>query len=229
MFQQEDVPVVNHSLVFEDEEDEKRAIRMTHRKNRKMFMVYPEDRIKGSWDLFITLVLLFTCIMTPLDIAFSKAGESNLLSDITDLFFLIDIIIIFNSAYYDDDMDIIDHRGKICVSYLSGWFLIDFMAIVPFELILKSMQFNSLVRVSRFGRLYKIVKITRLVRILKIMKEKNKLLRYLNEFLKLGLGFERLFFFIMIFLLSLHIVTCLWLICASMNAPDKILDDHPEG
>jgi hypothetical protein len=51
------------------------------------------------------------------------------------------------------------------------------------------------------------------------MKEKNKLLRYLNEVLKIGLGFERLFFFILIFVLSLHIVSCLWLICANLYAP----------
>ena len=48
------------------------------------------------------------------------------------------------------------------------------------------------------------------------MKEKSKLLRYINEFLKIGLGFERLFFFVLIFFLLCHIASCLWLIIAAI-------------
>ena len=77
-------------------------------------------------------------------------------------------------------------------------------------------------RVARFGKLYKLVKLTRLLRILKIMKEKNKLLKYLNDFLKIGLGFERLFFLLLIFFVLIHIVTCLWLITASLFSTDII-------
>lgn len=51
---------------------------------------------------------------------------------------------------------------------------------------------------------------TRLVRMLKIVKERNKLVKYLNEILKIGVGFERLLFFILIFFCVCHIVACLW-------------------
>ena len=43
-------------------------------------------------------------------------------------------------------------------------------------------------------------------------------MKYLNEILKIGLGFERLFFFVMIFLLMCHIMTCIWLIAASFKS-----------
>lgn len=39
-----------------------------------------------------------------------------------------------------------------------------------------------------------------------------------TEFLKIGLGFERLFFFILIVILVLHLVSCLWLIVGQMGA-----------
>jgi Ion channel len=48
------------------------------------------------------------------------------------------------------------------------------------------------------------------------MKEKSKLLKYINDVLKLSLGFERLFFFIMVFLILQHIGTCLWIIMATL-------------
>ena len=201
---------------------------MTQREEKKKWIFYPEDKYKGYWDLFITLILLVTCINTPIQIAFttSTVGAVSITDDmfsfIIDLMFLADICVIFNSAYYTEDMDMVDDRKMIAKTYLYGWFTIDFLAIMPFDLILNATDFSSLVRVARFGKLYKLVKLTRLLRILKIMKEKNKLLKYLNEFLKLGLGFERLFFFILIFFILIHIVTCLWIITGTILSNDIV-------
>jgi hypothetical protein len=47
--------------------------------------------------------------------------------------FLIDIIIIFNTAFYDNDFKIIENRKIIAKKYLSGWFTIDIVAIIPFD------------------------------------------------------------------------------------------------
>jgi hypothetical protein len=65
--------------------------------------------------------------------------------------------------------------------------------------------------------MYKLIKMTRLLRILKIVKERNKLLKYLNDVLKIGLGFERLFFFIIIFLILAHVTTCIMFISAQFG------------
>ena len=44
---------------------------------------------------------------------------------------------------------------------------------------------------------------------LKIAKEKNKLLKFLNEKLNISVGFERLLYFILLFVVLCHIVSCL--------------------
>lgn len=75
-------------------------------------------------------------------------------------------------------------------------------------------------RIARIGKIQKLFKLTRLLRMLKIVKEKNKLLKQLTDFLKIGLGFERLFFFVLIFLLSMHLAACLWLLVATINAEE---------
>ena len=85
-----------------------------------------------------------------------------------------------------------------------------------------------MVKVARVGRLYKLVKLTRLLRILKIMKDKSRLLKYLNDLLKIGLGFERLFFFLLIFLMLIHIVTCLWIVIATLYSDDELKDTWME-
>ena len=59
-----------------------------------------------------------------------------------DIMFAIDIMVIFNSAYYTVDSDLIDSRATITKEYLTGWFLIDLFAIIPFDALLEAINFN---------------------------------------------------------------------------------------
>ena len=43
---------------------------MRKRKERKKCMFYPEDTFKTNWDLYVTIILIFTCISTPYLISF---------------------------------------------------------------------------------------------------------------------------------------------------------------
>jgi hypothetical protein len=149
-----------------------------------------------------------------------------------DVSFLLDIIVTFNTAFYDQDNDLIDDRHTIAQSYLFGWFTIDLVAIIPFEVLLKGVQgqdsgdsgdLNPLIRIARFGKLYKLVKLIRLVRMLKIMKvmkNKNHVVKKLNKLMDLDLGCERLFFIFLIILMINHISACLWIILATMTTED---------
>jgi hypothetical protein len=40
--------------------------------------------------------------------------------------------------------------------------------------------------------------------------------------MKIGIGFERLFFFILMFLILCHIVSCLWVLVATFDGPESI-------
>ena len=62
--------------------------------------------------------------------------------------------------------------------------------------------------------MYKLIKLTKLIRIIRIVKEKSKILRYATDILKLGQGFERLFFFVLMSFMVCHIVACLWVFAA---------------
>ena len=160
---------------------------MRHRKHRKKCMFYPEDPNKANWDLFVTLILIFSCVVTPIKISledlFAPGWDEVLLA--IDVLFLIDIIFIFNSAYYDEDFKIHENYKEIGTEYVKSWFLIDVLAIVPFDKLMMLTQgssgsdINSLIRVVRIGRMYKLIKLTKLLRILKIVKERSKLFKYL--------------------------------------------------
>ena len=125
--------------------------------------------------------------------------------------FLIDIVIIFNAAYEDEDFNMIDDRKVIATTYIKSWFFIDIFAIVPFHLIFGSADFSDIVRITKIGKMYKLVKLTRLLRVLKIVKEKSKIAKYLQNVFKIGVGMQRLATFMLITIIIIHIVACLWI------------------
>jgi hypothetical protein len=77
-----------------------------------------------------------------------------------------------------------------------------------------------MVRIVKIGKISKIIKMMRLLRILKIVKQRSQLLKYLNDFLKIGLGFDRLFFFGLIFVIICHVMTCIWVLAAQFRDDD---------
>ena len=75
-------------------------------------MIYPEFKFKKHWDLYITIILIFSCIEIPYNLAFIPDDDWNfiILEAIVSLFFAIDIIFIFNTAVYDSDYKLIEDR-----------------------------------------------------------------------------------------------------------------------
>ena len=148
-------------------------------------LIYPDEKNKEAWDLFMTVILLITCVLTPYTIAFVPNEDitSRIVSGVIDVLFAIDMLVIFNSVYFDENMGLVTNRKQIAKNYLTRWFAIDLLAIIPFDILLNQSDMTSLVRVARVGKLYKLVKLTKLIRVLKMVKEKSKLLKYMGGFL----------------------------------------------
>jgi len=78
-------------------------------------------------------------LLTPFRLAFGDLEdplEWMIINYTIDICFLIDIIIIFNSAFYDGEFIVVEDRKIIAKEYLRGWFLIDLLAIIPFDLLM---------------------------------------------------------------------------------------------
>jgi hypothetical protein len=79
---------------------------------------------------------------------------------------------------------------------------------------LTGLKLGNLVRIVRLPRLYKLIRMTKFLRLLKILKEKNKLLRYITDFINVGPGFERLVVSIVSIFIFCHIACCFWYMAA---------------
>ena len=84
---------------------------------RKKCMLYPDDTFYIYWDMFISFILLVSCLITPLNFAFQAELEAIewyvLMGWIIDLIFLVEIFINYNSSYVDIYGDVIDNRKMV--------------------------------------------------------------------------------------------------------------------
>ena len=116
--------------------------------DRKYCLIYPNDKYKSIyWDTIVSIILLITCFLTPLNLAFAEEldqiGWFIILNYSIDSLFLIDIIINFMTAYQSDNHEVVDDRCKIIKNYFTGWFIIDFLAIFPTEILVETFGSNS--------------------------------------------------------------------------------------
>jgi len=50
--------------------------------------------------------------------------------------FIVDILINFRTTYVNANDEVVSNPGRIAVHYFRGWFIIDLVAAIPFDLLL---------------------------------------------------------------------------------------------
>jgi len=105
-------------------------------------------------------MLTMTAIITPIRVCIIDDKDTNDWSSIDmtfNIYFGVDILINFLSAYSDEKNLTIYCFKSIIYNYLTGWFLIDFVSIFPVEFLsISDTSYNKLFRLLRIPRLYKL-------------------------------------------------------------------------
>lgn len=185
------------------------------------WILYPDDSFKSLWSILLSLVLAYTCLVTPYRVAFLSSVDNTqawyMIDWVTDSIFWFDILVNFLSAYYDNNDNLIVEKRTIVCNYLSGWFFPDVVGVLPFDYILNVTRYGNLVRVAKLPRLYKLVRMTKMIRVLKLIKERNTVIKYLMDIFSIGQGFERLFVSICSIFVFCHLACCFWFMAADLN------------
>ena len=169
----------------------------------------------GKWDAVMVICLVFTAIVTPYEVAFLDMSVINALwfiNQLVNILFLIDMFINFFLAYFDDEaLQWIVSKRLIAIRYLSGWFIIDFVSIFPFDYLVPG---GSNLRALR------IVRLLRLAKLLRVFRASRLIDRWQSR-LSLGYGHMTMIKF-GVFL----IVVCHWLACFWRMVPDIELKEE---
>ncbi|XP_060112229.1 potassium voltage-gated channel subfamily H member 6 [Heteronotia binoei] len=173
---------------------------------------------KAVWDWLILLLVIYTAVFTPYSAAFLLNEEQeekrldcsyscdplNIIDLIVDIMFIVDIIINFRTTYVNVNDEVVSHPAKIAIHYFKGWFLIDMVAAIPFDLLIfhtGSDETTTLIGLLKTARLLRLVRVAR------------KLDRY-SEY-----GAAVLFLLMCTFALIAHWLACIWYAIGNVERP----------
>lgn len=130
-----------------------------------------------------------------------------------DVIFLLDILINFNLAFYDNDDEIVCERKAIVKNYLKGWFILDILASFPFSfLTLANSEDLSgpsrLVKLAKIPRFYRIVRFVRIIKVIKAARF-SKVYAEILDRMNITATTIRGFKFFFTIALMLHLTSCL--------------------
>jgi hypothetical protein len=169
-------------------------------------LLTPRSSVSKSAQMMFIFVI-YNSIYVPMGIAFfsiDKPLGQCILDVFIDVLFIIDIVKNTRTVYYDEEGQmVLDHR-RIQRHYLcSSWFVIDFLAVFPFDVV-ASGGFscgNSNDGDDAYTSVIKLLKALRLLRLVRFRKELDRLS---------GANALRVCVSLSIFLLVGHWLACIW-------------------
>ena len=97
-------------------------------------IIYSSSSKKITWDLFVAVLLIIVCLVVPYRITFVPVEDPNVEMAflIFDAFFFIDMCLSFFTTFPDEEEQTeITDRKAIAWDYLTTWFFIDFVSVLP--------------------------------------------------------------------------------------------------
>ena len=167
--------------------------------------------------MLMILLLIFTAIVTPWEVAFLEPAWNFLygLNRVVDFGFTVDLFCQFFTPFYsDDDMGFVVSHARIAKHYLTGWFIIDFTSILPFDTVSMVVEDQARATGAAGGdqlgmlRILRVIRLARLAKLLKVLKASAVFKRWES---RIGMQYSTMTlikWFVFILML------CHWLACA---------------
>jgi len=188
--EQKENHIPQKTVLFETQQDF-----INDRAQRSRFIIHPDSTIKIFWDILSLFFIIYQCLMIPFRISFDfdPSDGLNYFEEFQDIFFLLDIMITFNTGFYNNGLIILT-RWEIIINYLKFWFFLDLASSFPYSMFISTdFYFNySLEKIqnsqsNKTKQLFNLFKFIRLVRILRVVRL-FKLKKFLRIFEEMDLG-----------------------------------------
>ena len=96
--------------------------------------------------------------------------------------------------------------------------MIDLTCIIPFELIFREGNAASLLRYVRISRIPKMLRLIKLLKLLRLQKSSTfSLISWIQTVLSISSDFKWFLIFFCYFVMTTHVVACLWIIAGQMS------------
>lgn len=103
--------------------------------NVPRYIISPDGYPKLMWDLLCMILIFYEIMSIPFKISFDTEISSEFDAFI-DICFITDILLNFTTAYYENGVQVTDHK-KIILNYLKLWFWIDLISTFPYDQVIQ--------------------------------------------------------------------------------------------
>ena len=220
-------PPVYDSLLSNSEEE------YNHIYDHGTIYINPDSLFKKIFDSCLILLFLYDVFINSWLNA-KNNGELNykydyeiVLNFIVEIFYLIDFIIGFFMAYYNNDEVLITKLEFIILNYLETWCFFDFLIAIPFDAILYFCSKNKIHKYSASNNnennilyLLTFIKKLKFIKILS-MDGNNYFISFLNEF-EHFIFYGSIYSYFLIFMILLHNICCIYIIIGKFTYPTWI-------
>jgi CRP-like cAMP-binding protein len=175
---------------------------------------------KSVWDIYILLLICYSCITSAYYVAFDQPTNVGLIiwENIVEICFCIDIILRFFHQYRDpESFEYVSDIRKIAKNYLTGWFIVDFAAVFPFNLMVNgNAQWVKLVRIFRLPKFMRLLDQSRFDQLLESILEQHSRQKKMN-YLYASKYIYKVIRLILIATTLTYFMGCLWYFITSNN------------
>lgn len=177
--------IINRGFSNAYTESERQRVKISRVENHSCLpIIFPWSAAYKLWWGFSVVAAVFTIFTETYQIAFSAGGLATT-GGITVEFillavFIVDMIINFNLAFYDENDKIVYDRKAIARQYLRRMFWIDLIGVIPFYVIALEISGemgneNQFTRNLALLRLFKMVRLHRVLRFFSVVKYSRKI------------------------------------------------------
>eukprot|EP00419_Tripos_fusus_P040606 CAMPEP_0172787952 /NCGR_PEP_ID=MMETSP1074-20121228/206709_1 /TAXON_ID=2916 /ORGANISM="Ceratium fusus, Strain PA161109" /LENGTH=656 /DNA_ID=CAMNT_0013624973 /DNA_START=1 /DNA_END=1967 /DNA_ORIENTATION=+ len=191
----------------------------------RSWVINPGTAAMRYWDGIIFMALAYVALVCPIQVALMEAQFDALfvLNCVVDCFFIVDMVLQFFLMYRAETGSgtMLEHRqSRIVARYLKTWFLIDFLSVIPFDLLALLIQSSGVMRAKgvKAVRLLRLVKMVRIAKASRIFKRLDDDLLITNT----QLTVVDLHMFILWLALISHWVACTWALTFSLVGEDSV-------
>ena len=224
---------------FDDEEELEDQI-------NKDFYILPNSAFIMILDTLIALIVLYNLTYNPYymasTITFSFSNIFNfyeILNFFMEIIYIIDFFVQFFRAYYDFDDNLITNKKKIILNYLSSWFILDLITIIPIFTLIKIIFEKEKYKygkdyICNYGcksdNIFNAICLIKVIKIFKILdRNQNQFISLISSYLTNSTFIDdwgTIIFEVILAIFSIHITTCIHIIIGRNSYPNWIIANN---
>lgn len=191
--------------------------------DESIYVIDPDCLFKVIWDYYIMFIVLYYLLLYPFFLSYNEKIPTCIIvcNIIWDICYICDFVLNFFVAFYTFEEELVKNLKLIASEYINSMlFFFDLIASIPFGLIIHSVNCDR--SNQSYSHLLIFIKLIKIGKIMEDSSNRNYFsFLFFNGKLVLSSQSQRMFKFLLCFLIISHCISCLWIFFACLHPGDN--------